>query len=124
MLTRVVRSWIRIDQYLAELKSVQSETIREQLGFTPFACENIGLLTDTSSGDSFLFSSDYLDVVAGADPIGRFEKSLNDRSEQVRANFYAENFFKLFPAARVHRVCWPTGHSPLTWIRLVGVRSN
>ncbi|MGZ0191802.1 MAG: amidohydrolase family protein, partial [Acidimicrobiales bacterium] len=105
MLTRldwVVRSWSRVDQYLAELKRIPSETIREQMAFTPFAFEDIGMLTDTSYDDIYLFSSDYPHVEGGKDPIGRFEKSLGDRSEQVRANFYTENFLKLFPGARVH----------------------
>ena len=105
MLTRldwVVRSWSRVDQYLAELKRIPSETIREQMAFTPFAFEDIGMLTDTSYDDIYLFSSDYPHVEGGKDPIGRFEKSLGDRSEQVRANFYTENFLKLFPDARVH----------------------
>ena len=104
MLTRldwVVRSWSRVDQYLAELKRIPSETIREQMAFTPFAFEDVGMLTDTSSDDLYLFSSDYPHVEGGKDPIGRFEKSLGNRSEQVRANFYTENFLKLFPGARV-----------------------
>ena len=105
MLTRldwVVRSWSKVDQYLAELKRIPSDTIREQMAFTPFAFEDIGMLTDTSYDDIYLFSSDYPHVEGGKDPIGRFEKSLGDRSEQVRANFYTENFLRLFPDARVH----------------------
>jgi predicted TIM-barrel fold metal-dependent hydrolase len=105
MLTRldwVVRSWSRVDQYLAELKRIPSDTIREQMAFTPFAFEDIGMLTDTSYDDIYLFSSDYPHVEGGKDPIGRFEKSLGDRSEQVRTNFYTENFLRLFPDARAH----------------------
>jgi predicted TIM-barrel fold metal-dependent hydrolase len=98
----VVRSWSRVDQYLAELQRIPSETIREQMGFTPFAFEDIGMLTDISHDDIYLFSSDYPHVEGGKDPIGRFEKSLGGRSERVRDNFYTENFLKLFPNARAH----------------------
>jgi len=105
MLTRldwVVRSWSKVDQYLAELQRIPSDTIREQMAFTPFAFEDIGMLTDTSYDDIYLFSSDYPHVEGGKDPIGRFEKSLGERTKAVRDNFYAENFLRLFPEARCH----------------------
>ena len=97
----VVKSWSRVDQYLAELKRTPSETIREQLAFTPYVFEDIGSLVDQSSDDLYLFSSDYPHVEGGRDPIGRFERSLGDRPEQVRDNFYAENFLRIFPDSRV-----------------------
>jgi predicted TIM-barrel fold metal-dependent hydrolase len=98
----VVRSWSRVDQYLAELDRIPSETLREQMSFTPFAFEDVGMLTDVSHDDLYLFSSDYPHVEGGKDPIGRFETSLGDRSDVVRDRFYAENFLKIFPDARVH----------------------
>lgn len=98
----VVRSWSRVDKYLAELDRIPSETLREQMSFTPFAFEDVGMLTDVSHDDLYLFSSDYPHVEGGKDPIGRFEKSLGDRSAAVRDRFYAENFLKIFPGARVH----------------------
>ena len=98
----VVRSWSRVDQYLAELDRIPSEALREQMSFTPFAFEDVGMLTDVSHDDLYLFSSDYPHVEGGKDPIGRFEKSLGDRSAAVRDRFYAENFLKIFPDARVH----------------------
>ena len=69
----VVRSWSRVDQYLAELDRIPSETLREQMSFTPFAFEDVGMLTDVSHDDLYLFSSDYPHVEGGKDPIGRFE---------------------------------------------------
>ena len=48
-----------------------------------------------------LMEADYPHVEGGRDPIGRFESSLGDRSAAVRDRFYAENFLKLFPEARV-----------------------
>jgi predicted TIM-barrel fold metal-dependent hydrolase len=105
MLTRldwVVRSWSRVDQYLAQLQRTPSETLREQMAFTPYVFEDIGGLIDQSSDDLYLFSSDYPHVEGGKDPIGRFEGSLGERPDGVRDNFYAENFLRVFPGARVH----------------------
>jgi len=105
MLTRldwVARSWSKVDQYLAELQRTPSETLRDQMAFTPYVFEDIGSLTDQSYDDIYLFSSDYPHVEGGRDPIGRFESSLGARSETVRENFYAENFLKIFPEARAH----------------------
>ncbi len=97
----VVRSWSKVDQYLAQLQRTPSETLREQMAFTPYVFEDVGALIDQSCDDLYLFSSDYPHVEGGKDPIGRFEGSLGDRSEAVRDNFYAENFLRLFPGARV-----------------------
>jgi predicted TIM-barrel fold metal-dependent hydrolase len=105
MLTRldwVVRSWSKVDQYLAELQRTPSETLCEQMAFTPYVFENVGGLIDESAPDLYLFSSDYPHVEGGKDPIGRFEGSLGSRSDEVRDQFYAENFLRIFPAARVH----------------------
>jgi predicted TIM-barrel fold metal-dependent hydrolase len=105
MLTRldwVVRSWSKVDQYLAELQRTPSETLREQMAFTPYVFEDVGALVDQSASDLYLFSSDYPHVEGGRDPIGRFEGSLGARSDDVRAQFYAENFLRIFPDARVH----------------------
>ena len=97
----IVRSWSKVDQYLAELRRTPSETFREQMAFTPFVFEDVGALIGASADDLYLFSSDYPHVEGGRDPIGRFERSLGDRSEAVRNAFYTENFLKLWPDARV-----------------------
>ena len=97
-----VRSWKKVDRYLAQLERTPSETLREQMAFTPFVFEDVGSFIDASADDLYLFSSDYPHVEGGKDPIGRFEQSLGDRSSAVRDRFYAENFLKIFPAARAH----------------------
>jgi predicted TIM-barrel fold metal-dependent hydrolase len=105
LLTRldwVVRSWRKVDQYLAQPQRTPSETLRAQMAFTPYVFEDVGGLIDHSSDDLYLFSSDYPHVEGGKDPIGRFEGSLGERSAAVRDNFYAENFLRIFPGARVH----------------------
>jgi predicted TIM-barrel fold metal-dependent hydrolase len=105
MLTRldwVVRSWSKVDQYLAQLQRTPSETLCEQMAFTPYVFEDVGALVDQSTADLYLFSSDYPHVEGGRDPIGRFEGSLGHRHDGVRDQFYAENFLRIFPDARVH----------------------
>lgn len=105
MLTRldwIVRSWSRVDEYLARLQRTPSETLREQMAFTPYVFEDVGELIDQSSPDLYLFSSDYPHVEGGKDPIGRFENSLGGQPDSVRDGFYAENFLRIFPDARVH----------------------
>ena len=97
-----VRAWKKVDQYLAELQRTPSETLREQMAFTPFVFEDVGSFIDASADDLYLFSSDYPHVEGGKDPIGRFEQSLGERDPEVRDRFYAENFLKIFPHARVH----------------------
>ena len=79
-----------------------SEQLTQQMGFTPMPNEDGGRLIRESNPDLFLFSSDYPHVEGGRDPIGRFEGSLGARSDDVRAQFYAENFLRIFPDARVH----------------------
>ncbi|MDX2381594.1 MAG: amidohydrolase family protein [Acidimicrobiia bacterium] len=100
-LDRTVRSWSKVDQYLAQLERAPSEVLREQMAFTPFVFEDIGTLIDRSHDDLYLFSSDYPHVEGGRDPIGRFETSLGQRAPEVRDRFYADNFLKIWPAAGV-----------------------
>jgi predicted TIM-barrel fold metal-dependent hydrolase len=97
----VVKSWSRVDKNLASIKRKPSEQLIEQMAFTPFVFENIGRLVETSDPSLYLFSSDYPHVEGGRDPIGRFESSLGDASEEIRNKFYTENFLRVFPDARV-----------------------
>jgi hypothetical protein len=78
-----------------------SEQLTAQMAFTPFVFEDVGNFIDQSSPDLYLFSSDYPHVEGGRDPIGRFESSLGARNESIREHFYAENFLRIFPDARV-----------------------
>lgn len=98
----VVKGWKKVDQYLAELERRPSETLRQQMAFTPFVFEDPGALIDASSDDLYLFSSDYPHVEGGSDPLGRFESCLQGRPEATLSNFYAENFLRIFPNARAH----------------------
>jgi uncharacterized protein len=71
------------------------------MAFTPFVFEEVGNLVDQSNPDLYLFSSDYPHIEGGRNPIARFESALGDRSEAIREKFYAENFLRIFPDARV-----------------------
>lgn len=97
----VVKSWSRVDKNLSEIKRKPSEQLVEQMAFTPFVFENIGRLVETSDPALYLFSSDYPHTEGGRDPIGRFENSLGDASEECRNKFFTENFLRIFPEARV-----------------------
>jgi predicted TIM-barrel fold metal-dependent hydrolase len=63
--------------------------------------EAVGDLIDQSNEDLYLFSTDYPHIEGGRNPIGRFETALGDRGEMTREKFYAENFLRIFPRARV-----------------------
>lgn len=97
----VVKHWSRNDANLQALSRIPSEQITQQLAFTPFVFEEVGLFIDQSNPDLYLFSSDYPHIEGGRNPIARFEAALGDRSEAVREKFYAENFLRIFPGARV-----------------------
>jgi predicted TIM-barrel fold metal-dependent hydrolase len=104
LLTRldwVAKNWIRADKGQSPFSRKPSEMLRQQMAFTPFVFEDVGQLIDHSSPDLYLFSSDYPHVEGGRDPIKRFEGFLGERSEAVREAFYAENFLRIFPGARV-----------------------
>jgi predicted TIM-barrel fold metal-dependent hydrolase len=93
----VVKHWSRNDANLQGLSRIPSEQITQQLAFTPFVFEEVGVFIDGSNPDLYLFSSDYPHIEGGRNPIARFEASLGDRSEAIRAKFYTDNFLRVFP---------------------------
>jgi predicted TIM-barrel fold metal-dependent hydrolase len=97
----VVKHWSRNDANLQGLKRTPSEQLTAQMAFTPFVFEEVGNFIDQSSADLYLFSSDYPHIEGGRNPIARFESALGEREEAVREKFYAENFLRIFPGARV-----------------------
>ena len=78
-----------------------SEQLQEQMGFTPFSHEHVGNLAADSAPDLYLFSSDYPHLEGTKDPIGRFERFLENAEPSIRDAFYSENFLRLWPNARV-----------------------
>nr|WP_070960169.1 amidohydrolase family protein [Hyphomonas sp. Mor2] len=97
----VTRVYGRVDETL-RFERKPSEQLTQQMGFTPFPVEDVGILIGESSPDLYLFSSDYPHVEGGRDPIGKFEQSIGEMSEQVKTQFYTENFLRLWPEARAH----------------------
>jgi predicted TIM-barrel fold metal-dependent hydrolase len=97
----VVKHWSRNDANLQGLSRTPSEQLTQQMAFTPFVFEEVGVFIDASNPDLYLFSSDYPHIEGGRNPIARFEAALGDRSAAVRDKFYAENFLRIFPSARV-----------------------
>ncbi|MEM7100948.1 MAG: amidohydrolase family protein [Pseudomonadota bacterium] len=103
MLTRlddVCRIFGRHDETVRFERS-PSQQLTQQMGFTPMANEDVAEMVAQSTPDLYLFSSDYPHIEGTRDPIGRFERTLGDAPEAVKAKFYAENFLRLWPEARV-----------------------
>ncbi len=89
--------WAKSEPHLGQMKRKPSEQIREQLRFTPYPFEDVGLLIEQSNPELYLFSSDYPHAEGGRDPIGRFSKSLSDQNEHVHDAFFYSNFQSLYP---------------------------
>ena len=103
MLTRLdwtVKQWSKTDESLRHFTRTPSEQLTQQVGFTPYVFEDVGGLIDQSNADLYLFSTDYPHTEGGRNPIARFERSLGDRSAEIRDRFYSENFLRIFPEAR------------------------
>lgn len=99
-LDSITRIYSRVDESV-RFERPPSVQLTEQMGFTPFPHEDVSMLIEQSNAELYLFSSDYPHVEGGRDPIGKFEKHLQSASEQVKDHFYAENFLRLWPEARV-----------------------
>jgi len=69
-----------------------SEYIRRAVKFTPFPGEDVGRLISDAGAELFMFSSDYPHPEGTDDPIGRFERTIKDISEEAKTKFYSENF--------------------------------
>ncbi len=85
------RAFRRI-QDLSEVKMAPSDYVRRHLKLTPFAGEDIGWLLRSGAEDLLMFASDYPHHEGTDDPIGRFERTMDDVAEPIREKFYAGNF--------------------------------
>ncbi len=97
----VAKHWGRTDANLKAFTRKPSEQLTQQMAFTPFVFEEVGQFIDESNEDLYLFSTDYPHIEGGRNPIARFEAILGERAPAVRDKFYAENFLRIFPDARV-----------------------
>jgi predicted TIM-barrel fold metal-dependent hydrolase len=82
----------RSDPNVAALKLRASEYIRRQVRFTPFPGEDVGLMIRDSGPELYLFSSDYPHPEGTDDPMGRFERKMEDIDERAKEQFYSSNF--------------------------------
>ncbi len=85
----------RHEERLQALSLTPSEYVHRQIRFTPYPTEDVGWIVDQSGADLFLFSSDYPHVEGGRKPLERFEASLGDRGDEIRRQFYSDNFLFL-----------------------------
>ncbi|XOV84967.1 MAG: amidohydrolase family protein [bacterium] len=99
-LDAVAKVYSRVDESI-RFDRKPSEQITQQMGFTPMPHEDVGNMIAQSNPDLYLFSSDYPHIEGTRDPIARFEKTLPQSDEAVKAAFYSENFLRLWPDARV-----------------------
>jgi predicted TIM-barrel fold metal-dependent hydrolase len=90
----------RTDESVAALKMRASEYIRRAVKFTPFPGEDVGRMIRDAGEDLFLFSSDYPHPEGTDDPIGRFERTFTDVSEEAKQKFYFENFQRMMGGSR------------------------
>jgi predicted TIM-barrel fold metal-dependent hydrolase len=89
----------RHEERLQGLSLSPSEYVHRQVRFTPYPTEDVGWIIDQAGADLVLFSSDYPHVEGGRKPLERFEASLGDRSEDIRRQFYVDNFLFLMGSA-------------------------
>ena len=79
-------------QDMSVLKLLPSEYVLRQIKVTPFAGEDIGWILTSGAEDLLMFASDYPLHEGTDDPIGRFEKTMDGLSEEIRNKFYSDNF--------------------------------
>jgi predicted TIM-barrel fold metal-dependent hydrolase len=89
----------RHEERLQALSMRPSDYVHRQVRFTPYPTEDVGWIVAQAGSDLVMFSSDYPHVEGGRKPIERFEASLSDASDEVRQQFYVDNFLFLMGAA-------------------------
>jgi predicted TIM-barrel fold metal-dependent hydrolase len=89
----------RHEERLQGLSLRPSDYVHRQVRFTPYPTEDVGWIVDQAGPDLVMFSSDYPHVEGGRKPLERFEASLGDVSDEVRQQFYVDNFLFLMGTA-------------------------
>jgi predicted TIM-barrel fold metal-dependent hydrolase len=95
-------AFVRHEERLQALSMRPSDYVHRQVRFTPYPTEDVGWIIGQCGDDLAMFSSDYPHVEGGRRPIERFEASLGDAGEDVRHNFYVDNFLFLMGSAGAH----------------------
>ena len=89
----------RHEERLQALSLRPSDYVHRQVRFTPYPTEDVGWIVAEAGADLVMFSSDYPHVEGGRKPLERFEASLGDADEDVRRQFYTDNFLFLMGTA-------------------------
>jgi len=89
----------RHEERLQQLSLRPSDYVHRQVRFTPYPTEDVGWIVAQGGPDLVMFSSDYPHVEGGRKPLERFEASLGDAGEDVRRQFYVDNFLFLMGTA-------------------------
>jgi predicted TIM-barrel fold metal-dependent hydrolase len=89
----------RHEERLQGLSLRPTDYVHRQVRFTPYPTEDVGWIVAQGGPDLVMFSSDYPHVEGGRKPLERFEASLGDAGEDVRRQFYVDNFLFLMGAA-------------------------
>ncbi len=88
-------AFIKNEERLQKLSLKPSEFLRRQLKVTPYPHEDTGWIAEQSGPEMCMFSSDYPHVEGGRNPLGRFDNSLANASDDVRQRFYCDNFVEM-----------------------------
>ena len=83
------------EERLQKLSLKPSEFLRRQLKVTPYPHEDAGWIAEQSGPEMCMFSSDYPHVEGGRNPLGRFDTSLENASDEVKQRFYCDNFVEM-----------------------------
>ncbi len=89
----------RHEDRLQALSLRPTDYVHRQVRFTPYPTEDVGWIVEQAGPDLVMFSSDYPHVEGGRKPVERFEASLGGAGEDVRQQFYVDNFLFLMGAA-------------------------
>jgi predicted TIM-barrel fold metal-dependent hydrolase len=89
----------RHEERLQGLSLRPTDYIHRQVRFTPYPTEDVGWIVEQGGPDLVMFSSDYPHVEGGRKPVERFEASLADAGDDVRRQFYVDNFLFLMGSA-------------------------
>ena len=96
ILDNTIHAFKRAQPELAAMSRKPSEQITEQMGFTAFPFEDVGLLIEHSNPDLYMFASDYPHIEGGKDPLGSFDGFLAHHNEVTHTKFYQNNFRRVF----------------------------
>ena len=88
-------AFIKNEERLQKLSLKPSEFLQRQVKVTPYPHEDAGWISEQSGPGMCMFSSDYPHVEGGRNPLGRFDASLVDASDDVKQRFYCDNFVEM-----------------------------